>query len=379
MRFYMVSGACFVLRESRVNFHQLGHSSRNFFRSHYYRTNRLMNDMSTEKQDNDIRIPVTIVTGFLGAGKTTLLQRIIRESTDKKIAVVQNEVSEEMGIESAVLTDVNGNIIPDFFELPNGCICCTSKDDMIITLENIVNLGRQRIDAIVVETTGIADPCSVAEIFWLDNELNSFLYLDGIVAVVDCLNFPSITQDNHALEHAEIGRKQVGIADRILINKIDLIDDPSDVLEFVKTLNPTAEIQTTSQSMISSPEWVLNIGSFDPEKLSAHVHHHILSSVDHVFLKFPDTLLFDKSKLENVIGEILWTEEDDGNIGNIYRAKGLVMCGEWHSLQGVGMLFEILPQPAASQLVSISESRFLFVGSKLNEQEIRRRIENAIR
>jgi G3E family GTPase len=341
--------------------------------------------MLAETNGLEKRIPVTIVTGFLGAGKTTLLQRIIRESVGKKIAIIQNEVSEEMGIESAVLTDSSGNIIPDFFELPNGCICCTSKDDMIITLENIVNLGKQRIDAIIVETTGIADPCSVAEIFWLDNELNSFIYLDGIVAVVDCLNFPSIIQDKHILEHAEIGRKQVAIADRILINKIDLVDGKTNkVTELIKSLNPTADVRTTSQSSISSPEWVLDIGTFDPNKLRVIGHtcdvsshqcvDHLTSSVDHVFFKLMMT--FEKQKLERVIGDILWQESHD--CGSLYRAKGLVRFVDgWYSLQAVGALFEVLPI-TMDQVEDSVMSKFLFIGSRLNEQEIRGVIETAV-
>ena len=331
--------------------------------------------MSSPSDFRESRIPVTIVTGFLGAGKTTLLQRIVRECQWMRIAIIQNEVSEEMGIESAVLTDSNGNIIPDFFELPNGCICCTSKDDMVTTLENIVNLGRERIDAVVVETTGIADPCSVAEIFWVDSELCSSIYLDGIVSVVDCKNFISVIQSDHFLEHSDIGRKQVAIADRILINKSDLvsssdIDQTSDLL---KSLNPEADIIVTSNSVVD-PEWVLNIGSFDPSKLSlSSHHHHAVSTIDHVFLTIPNSK-FLKHEIELFLGDILWEEK----YGKVYRAKGLFRdeCGGWKGLQAVGALFEIVDQDYAKKLEKNENgvAKFLFIGHNIDRKMLQTKL-----
>lgn len=320
------------------------------------------------------KIPVKIVTGFLGAGKTTLLQRLVRECEGLRIAVIQNEVSEEMGIESAVLTDSSGAIIPDFFELPNGCICCTAKDDMIITLENIVNIGRERIDYIIVETTGIADPCMVAEIFWLDNELGSHIFLDGIVTVVDAMNFEKTIVSDNFLNHSKIGRRQIAIADRIILNKCDLLvnRDTTHLIQLIKSFNPVAEIQTVEKSAVLHQS-ILNIASFDSSKLSlfpTSFHGHV-ESVDHVFLTF-DTE-FDLKVLELQIGIMLWEKDFQ-----IYRAKGLFKVGsEWYGLQAVGALFETTPQPAA-QTLGGSESKFLFVGANLNKEQIIECLTNAI-
>ena len=335
--------------------------------------------MPTEDQGEQIRkIPVTIITGFLGSGKTTLLKRIVRECIGRRIAVIQNEVSEEMGIESAVLTDVDGNIIPDFFELPNGCICCSSKDDMIVTLENIVKLGRERIDYIVVETTGIADPCSVAEIFWLDNELGSYFFLDGIVTVVDCLNFKSVLVDSHFLKHAEVGRRQVAISDRIVVNKTDLVTSPEmdEVVALVTSLNPSAELCTTRNSMVSI-EFVLDIGSFDSHKLS-HIPH-VPSSVDHVFIRFAQSV-FDRRHLEVTIGEMLW---ESSKVGSIYRAKGLFQgvneAGRgWFGLQAVGALFETTAQESADLVNTRGEAKFLFIGTNLDKELITHMLSDAL-
>jgi G3E family GTPase len=319
------------------------------------------------------KLPVTIVTGFLGAGKTSLISRLIKECKGRRIAVIQNEVSEEMGIESAVLTDSSGKIIPDFFELPNGCVCCSAKDDMILALENIVNLGRERIDAIVVETTGIADPCSVVGLFWVDKEICSSIELDGVVAVVDAVNFPSIISSGHILEHADIGRRQVAVADRVIVNKLDLVDSTvaATVRDLVKSLNPSAEIIETSKSEVDA-DWVLNIGSFSSKRAIDSMDHslHEPSTVDHVFLTFPFQN-FDPQQLERAIGEIVWEESVQAGVGNVYRVKGIFRSSKdnkWHMVQGVGMLFETTPIPEAESLPSNvnGDAKFLFIGSGLN-------------
>jgi G3E family GTPase len=333
--------------------------------------------MRNEDLQSARKIPVTILTGFLGAGKTTLLQRLVRECVGKKIVVIQNEVSEEMGIESAVLTDSNGKIIPDFFELPNGCICCTSKDDMVTVLENIVNLGRDRVDAVVVETTGVADPCSVAEIFWVDDALGSCIYLDGIVTVVDSVNFASVFSDGHYLDHSDIARRQIAIADRIILNKCDLASENqvAGTRATVLALNPTADVVATSNSTVD-PDWVLSIGSLSNKKLGMDLHHHTsLATVDHVLLSLDGT--FDIHTLESVIGVILW----ESTCGSVYRVKGLVTGadGSWFSIQGVGAMFEILSLPASAvaQLEQPVQQKILFIGSQLARGQLESSLEAA--
>lgn len=332
------------------------------------------------------KLPVTILTGFLGAGKTTLLQRLVRECEGKRLVVIQNEVSEEMGIESAVLTDSSGKILPDFFELPNGCICCTSKDDMVTLLENIVSLGRERVDAVVVETTGVADPCTVAGTFWVDEQLGCSVYLDGIVAVVDTVNFSTILDEGHYLDHSEIARKQIAIADRIILNKCDIASEENiaETRRLIHTLNPVAEIVSTDHAKVD-PEWVLNIGSLSEGRLASQLqdnhhdacdsacnHHGHLSSVDHVLLKF-NTGGFHLHTLEAVIGEILW----EHTCGRVFRVKGILRGGNnaWHVLQGVGALFEVSALPQGEEQPEVE--KILFIGSDLNEEWLRSMLESS--
>jgi G3E family GTPase len=211
------------------------------------------------------------------------------------------------------------------------------------------------------------------EVFWLDDELSSSIYLDGVVAVVDCMHFPEITRSDHFLEHSEIGRKQVAIADRVLINKTDLVspDTLTDITSLIRSFNPEAKIFATCQSVVD-PSWVLNIGAYSSKPTPPiHDHNHVLSTVDHVYLKFPSSIKFEKAKMETVLGNLIWESSD--SIGNIYRAKALFAGpSSWFSVQSVGALFEVVEQPTVA--AETEYSRFLFIGTKLNESTIREKI-----
>ncbi|CAD7972275.1 unnamed protein product [Amoebophrya sp. A25] len=212
------------------------------------------------KNPNKNKIPVTILTGFLGAGKTTLVRRILEDESHKlKIAVVQNEFTgtNEMGIETATLVDSNGDAFNELYELPNGCICCSAKDDFVAAIDALVKrqeeeeeegdlevvereefvlgqhqpepdkvveckstrLSSRRFDYIVVEAAGLADPTELLSTFWVDDGLDSKIFLDGVVAVVDT---PRILQQ---LDQYDEAAKQLYCADVVLCNKVDLLED----------------------------------------------------------------------------------------------------------------------------------------------------------
>lgn len=138
---------------------------------------------------------VIVVAGFLGAGKTTLIESILKApELQKRVAVIQNEFSPQMGLESSLMKDSNGDDIEDFYEMPNGCICCAAKDDLIQTLDSLLEnnqkSGKPKLEFILVETNGLADPCVIVQSFWLDDELRSKVQLHSCVALIDSKDFP---------------------------------------------------------------------------------------------------------------------------------------------------------------------------------------------
>ncbi|MCR6719465.1 MAG: GTP-binding protein [Chitinophagaceae bacterium] len=155
--------------------------------------------------------PVTVLTGYLGAGKTTLLNRILSEQHGKKYAVIVNEFG-EVGIDNDLIVDADEEV----FEMNNGCICCTVRGDLIRIIESLMR-RKDRFDAILVETTGLADPAPVAQTFFVDDEVRQKTKLDAIVTVVDAKHLLG------EIDHAHEAQEQLAFADIVILNKTDLV------------------------------------------------------------------------------------------------------------------------------------------------------------
>ncbi|HEX2816591.1 MAG TPA: GTP-binding protein [Phenylobacterium sp.] len=210
-----------------------------------------MNDVAIHKTPVS-KTPVTVLTGYLGAGKTTLLNRILSEDHGKRYAVIVNEFG-EVGIDNDLIVGADEEV----FEMNNGCVCCTVRGDLIRVVSGLMK-RKGGFDAIIVETTGLADPGPVAQTFFVDEDVRAKTQLDSVTTVVDAKHLPLRLADSK--EAAE----QIAFADQIILNKTDLVTEAElvEVERMIRRLNPLAPIHRAQRSNVPLDQ-VLGRGSFD--------------------------------------------------------------------------------------------------------------------
>jgi G3E family GTPase len=202
------------------------------------------------------KIPVTVLTGYLGAGKTTLLNRILSEPHGQKFAVIVNEFG-EIGIDNDLVVGADEEV----FEMNNGCICCTVRGDLIRIIDGLMR-RKGKFDAIIVETTGLADPAPVAQTFFVDENVGKKAKLDAVVTVADAKWLKDRLRD------APEAKNQIAFADVILLNKTDLVSDADlrEVEARIRGINPYATLHRTQRCAIPLPE-VLGRNAFDLDRI----------------------------------------------------------------------------------------------------------------
>ncbi|NLD68768.1 MAG: GTP-binding protein [Limnobacter sp.] len=320
------------------------------------------------------QIPVTILTGFLGSGKTTLLNRILKEEHGHRIAVIENEFGEEGVDNDLLLQDREEQIV----EMNNGCICCTVRGDLIRILGDLHerrSAGEIAFDRVVIETTGMADPGPVAQTFFIDDEIADRYLLDAIVTVVDAKH-----GDKQLDEHRE-AQEQVGFADRILMSKVDLVDEPTQarLRERLTRINPRAPIKPVHFGNAPIAE-ILDIRGFnlnamleiDPGFLESDEHEH--SDAVQSFV-FRSKKAFDPVKLEDFLSGIIQVYGPD-----LLRYKGvLFMKGSERQtvFQGVHMMMGADAgrrwQPGEKP-----SSKMVFIGRNLPRETIIKGLEQCL-
>jgi G3E family GTPase len=355
--------------------------------------------------NQDGRIPITLLTGFLGAGKTTMLNRLLSDPDSGKIAVIVNEFG-EIGIDGDLIVRRN----EEMMELSNGCICCDGKDDLVGALYSLykkkLGLEGEKIDfdRVVIETTGLADPAPLAQLFFTDMNLSLTFKMDAIVTMVDLANV--MTQISQSIE----AKKQIAISDKLILNKRDLVTEEAFniALKKIRLLCPFSPIEITANANLNATQ-LLDLGLFNPIQKEAaisiwlgedhtdkkndhnHQHHHhhnkedeacSVCATNHVqhleditAISIREEMPLSYDKLIGMLSELVEIYGD-----NLYRVKGLVRFSDQDRpviVQGVQKIFS--PLVFADQWPqNIAETRLVLIGKGLDRELINSKFSTCI-
>ncbi|OAY59391.1 COBW domain-containing protein 1 isoform X7 [Manihot esculenta] len=335
---------------------------------------------SKRPQTDDVPVGVTVITGYLGAGKSTLVNHILNSQHGKRIAVILNEFGEEIGVERAMINEGEGGaLVEEWVELANGCICCTVKHSLVQALEQLVQMKESRLDHIIIETTGLANPAPLASVLWLDDQLESSVKLDSIITVVDAKNLRfqlNKHRDSSSFPEAFL---QIAFADVVILNKVDLVSSEGSVIleeleKEIHNINSLANIIHSVRCEVDLSK-ILNCGAYD----ATHITHLEVLLEESKSLStrdlhdggvrtvcICDSQQVDLDKVRLWLEEILWDKKDGMDV---YRCKGVLRVqnsDELHTLQAVREIYDIVParkwKGSETQM-----NKIVFIGHNLNE------------
>lgn len=360
-------------------------------------------ELTVAESAHDERLPITLLTGFLGAGKTTMLNRLLSDPESGRIAVIVNEFG-EIGIDGDLIMRRD----EEMMELSNGCICCESKDDLVGALYSLYKkrLGLEKpqiqFDRIVIETTGLADPIPLAQLFFTDMNLSLTFRMDAIVTMVDLKHVVG------QLENSPEAEKQIAISDKIIFNKRDLVSESeyAQAVGRVRALNPLCPSVVTADAVVRPVE-LLDLGLFNPIEKEAAIdawlggapgasdddHHH---GHDHDHVHGEDCAICRAAAphLDGVSSISLYEEKPlayddvlrmlaelvDHYGDNLYRVKGLMRFADQDRpviLQGVQRVFSPLVY-AERWPANTPATRLVVIGKGLDRTHIRMKFEMCI-
>lgn len=312
-------------------------------------------------------MPVTIITGFLGSGKTTLVNEILKNKQELKVAVLVNEFG-DINIDAQLLISIDENMV----ELSNGCICCTINDGLVEAIYRILE-RENKIDYVVIETTGIADPLPIILTF-VGTELQELTRLDSIITVVDAESFDA----QHFQSEAAL--KQIRYADMILLNKTDLVTPLklAEVENYLKNTKNGAKILQCQYGQVPLP-LLLDIqltpienyqSEIIKEEHNYHGHHsHHLTNDGFVAVSFQSDQPFDVYKFEKFLMDEMPSE--------VFRAKGIL----WFSGSQLRHIFQLSGtryDMKSEAWKDAPNSQLVFIGRHLETDRIIQSLKNCL-
>lgn len=331
---------------------------------------------SLVKTSPESKIPITILTGYLGSGKTTFVNYLLKEKHGYKFAIIENEFG-DVGIDDGLVLQTNEEII----EMMNGCICCTVREDLIVTIKKLIETKSNNFDHIIIETTGLADPAPVAQTFFIDPELSKLCRLDSIITFIDA-KFTGSHLDEVKPEGVENeAHEQVAFADVLVVNKTDLVspEELEEIKQKIKNINVHAKIIESQYSQIPIDQ-VINIQAFDLTKtlemdegfLDIESEHQHDSSIKSFGIHIEGEFMIDK--LNAWLSKLMKEKGAD-----LYRSKGILAIKESddkYVFQAVHMIMNLASssdlgmehQPWGEDEKRIN--KFCFIGKNLDKDQM---------